>query len=296
MFRQVLVGVGDDKGSRDAIALSKLLAGGAAVTFGHIFYEDTSAAPWGFEDPRQGEAAREFLERLAEEAGVPAHLRWEGAPSVGRGLHEMANAIDADLIVVGSSRHSRLGRVGVPDHTHAALDGARCAVAVATAGYATAGPAAVHEIGVGYDGSAESAHALAVAKELAGELGAKVSAFQAVAAPMFGYSGLSTTQPSAATIEGMVKRAGEAMAGLGVDSRVTYGDPAEELTVYSASVDLLIMGSRGYGPIGRLFNGSTARSLASTARCPLLVLPRGARDPSAEPASQSSSDAMATTG
>ena len=54
------------------------------------------------------------------------------------------------------------------------------------------------------------------------------------------------------------------------------GDAAEELALYGASVDLLIVGSRGYGPIGRLVHGSTSQRLAHIARCPLLVLPRAA--------------------
>ena len=41
-------------------------------------------------------------------------------------------------------------------------------------------------------------------------------------------------------------------------------------------LDLLIVGSRGYGPIGRLFPGSVSRYLVRHATCPLLVLPRQA--------------------
>jgi hypothetical protein len=83
----------------------------------------------------------------------------------------------------------------------------------------------------------------------------------------------------------MVEGAREAITELGVEAHVTYGDPAEELTVYSASVDLLVIGSRNYGPFGCLIHGSIAKQLARTARCPLLVLPRGARD--ASPAASS---------
>ena len=60
----------------------------------------------------------------------------------------------------------------------------------------------------------------------------------------------------------------------GVEAHAAYGDPAEELTLYSASLDLLVLGSRSYGPLGRLVHGSTAHQLAGTARCPLLVLAR----------------------
>ena len=59
-----------------------------------------------------------------------------------------------------------------------------------------------------------------------------------------------------------------------VEPRAAYGQPAEELAPYSASLDLLIVGSRGYGPIGRLIHGSTSQQLAHSARCPLLVLTR----------------------
>ena len=48
--------------------------------------------------------------------------------------------------------------------------------------------------------------------------------------------------------------------------------------MYSASLDLLIVGSRDYGPIGRLVHGSTSQQLARMARCPLLVLTRSARE------------------
>ena len=63
----------------------------------------------------------------------------------------------------------------------------------------------------------------------------------------------------------------------GVEPHSAYGDPVEELTLYSASLDLLVVGSRGYGPLGRLVYGGVAQRLARTARCPLLVLTRSAR-------------------
>jgi nucleotide-binding universal stress UspA family protein len=299
MFRQVLVGVDDDQGGRDAIALGKLLAGpDGALTFGHIFHADTSV-PWGFQDPtksQQEDESRQLLERIAGQAGISAHLRWHGAPSVGRGLHELAEAINADLLVVGSSRRALLGRVRLADDTRAALNAAPCAVAVAPAGYASE-PTVVREIGVGYDGSPESERAVAVARALAAEPGTKLSAFQAVPLPVFGYSGLSTTRPAGISVDDMVKKAREGIAALGgVEAHVTSGDPAEELTVYSASLDLLVVGSRSYGPVGRLIHGRVSEHLARTARCPLLVLPRGVGDAAATPASESRPDALAAAG
>jgi nucleotide-binding universal stress UspA family protein len=299
MFRQVLVGVDDNQGGRDAIALGKLLTGpDGALTFGHIFHSDPSV-PWGFQDPTKPtleEQSHQALERIAAQAGVSAHLRWHGAPSVGRGLHELAEAINADLIVVGSSRHALLGRIRLADHMRGALNGAPSAVAIAPAGYANE-PSVAREIGVAYDGSPESEHAVAVARTLAAGLGTKLSAFQAIPLPVFGYSGLSTTHPAGISAEDMVKQARERIAALGdVEAHVAAGDPGEELTLYSASLDLLVVGSRSYGPVGRLIHGGISEHLARTARCPLLVLPRGVRDAAGTAASEGRPDALATTG
>ena len=41
-------------------------------------------------------------------------------------------------------------------------------------------------------------------------------------------------------------------------------------------VDVMFVGSRGWGPPRRVMAGSTARHLAHDAACPVLVSPRGA--------------------
>jgi nucleotide-binding universal stress UspA family protein len=132
----------------------------------------------------------------------------------------------------------------------------------------------LREIGVGYDGSPESEHALAVARELASENGAKVSACEAITLPAHLLEGEG---PADERIDRDLAVAREQLSSLGVEPHVTYGYAAEELAVYGASVDLLIVGSRGYGPIGRLVHGSTSQRLAQTAGCPLLVLTRASR-------------------
>jgi nucleotide-binding universal stress UspA family protein len=195
---------------------------------------------------------------------------------VGRGLHELCEVIGADLLVVGSSRRGLLGRVLIGDDTRAALNGAPCAIAIAPAAYSEQ-PATMREIGVAYNGSPESEHAVAVAREIAAQCGAKLSAFEAVSLPTYVF--LGGAAPIDGAPEGLVDEARERIAALGgVEPHAAYGLPAEELAVYSASLDLLIVGSRGYGPIGRLIHGSTTQQLADSARCPLLVLTRAARE------------------
>jgi nucleotide-binding universal stress UspA family protein len=55
---------------------------------------------------------------------------------------------------------------------------------------------------------------------------------------------------------------------------VTDGDPADELATMAEHLDLLVLGSRAYGPSGRLLSGGTSMQLARRAACPLLVVPR----------------------
>ena len=69
----------------------------------------------------------------------------------------------------------------------------------------------------------------------------------------------------------------------GVDARAVYGIAGEELAAFGDELDLLVVGSRGYGPLRRLVSGSTTNYLERHARCSLLVLPRADTAPAPEP-------------
>jgi hypothetical protein len=95
-------------------------------------------------------------------------------------------------------------------------------------------------------------------------------------------------------MDSCVAEARTRIAGLGgVAPHAAFGQTAEELALYSASLDLLVVGSRGYGPLGRLVHGSTTQQLARMVRCPLLVLTRAARDAEASHTTDSRDPAIA---
>jgi nucleotide-binding universal stress UspA family protein len=71
-------------------------------------------------------------------------------------------------------------------------------------------------------------------------------------------------------------------APLTVSGRVVDGYADDELARLSGEVDLLVCGSRGHGPIGSVMLGSVSAGVLRKARCPLLIVPRGARDGFAE--------------
>lgn len=276
MFDTIIVGIDGHAGGRDALALGRELAApDATIAMANVYLDDsfpTRGSNPAFTAERDAES-RELLAAARSQAGLEAEVSSVAAPSVGRGLHELAEDLGADLLVVGSSHHGLLGRVVQGDHMRSALNGAPCAVAVAPRGYAEH-PHALTEIGVGYDGSPEARTALDAARRLAARHGARVSVFEALA---IGLAFADAGHPGQMDIGEEVDRAHDRLDELGgVEAHAAYGDPAEELALFGASVDLLIVGSRGYGPLGRLVHGSTSWRLAGLVRCPLLVLPRSA--------------------
>jgi nucleotide-binding universal stress UspA family protein len=292
MFRSVLVGIDRHPDDRDAVTLAqRLVAPDGGLTFVHVYQGDVrfrGASSSEYETLEQRRAL-ELLSETRRRAGIDADLRYIESSSTGRGLHEVAEALGADLLVVGSSRRGLLGRVLLGDDTREALNGAPCAVAIAPSGYAQK-PAAIRTIGVAYNGSPESQRAVSVARELAAACGARVSACEAISLPM--YTFLGGPVPVDHAIEDLVEEAQKRIATLGgVEPHAVYGNAVDELALYSASLDLLLVGSRGYGPLGRLVHGSTSSQLACTARCPLLVLTRTAHEQDLEPAPQEASAA-----
>jgi len=286
LFRTVIVGVDGREGGRDAIALGRLLIGddgrlvlahvhsgdslpaaAAAVTEGSPPADSVEAAT------RDDGSSRRLLESERERADVEAELKSVGASSIGEGLHRLVEEEDAELAVVGSSHRGFLGRVFLGDDTRASLNGAPCAIAVAPLGYAqTLG--GVRVVGVGYDGSAESDAALALARQFAAERGATVRALRVVQILSSAYAGFGGVAWGDA-LETVLADAKQQMESLeGVDGDAVLGVAGEELAAFGERVGLLVVGSRGYGPVKTLMLGSTSQYLASHARCPLLVLPR----------------------
>ncbi len=267
MFKNVLVGVDGTPNGRDAIALAGRLAdpdGKLTLTF--VLGSDTL---------KDCADAQELLERERNALEVDAELLRVISSSPGRGLHEQAQRQTADLIVVGSCRRGLLGRAMLGNDTRGALNGAACAVAVAAVGYAQ-DPTPIAKIGVAYDGSPESVAALKVARELAASRAATVHALEVVSPPRLAYGGIAA--PAIGEyIDDMLKEATGRMSELsGVEGHAAYGLPSEELAAFSDTVDLLIVGSRSYGPARRLVTGSTSNYLQRHARRSLLVLPRTA--------------------
>ena len=78
----------------------------------------------------------------------------------------------------------------------------------------------------------------------------------------------------------LAERLNTAVVELGMEDRATgrlrEGDPAAVLAEESGNLGVLVVGSRGYGPVGSVLVGSVASKLLTRSACPVMVVPQGA--------------------
>jgi nucleotide-binding universal stress UspA family protein len=157
------------------------------------------------------------------------------------------------------------------------LSGAPCNVVVAPKHYAAERHDAFRAIAVGYDGTPEAKLALRRAEGLAAPTNATLKILT-VAAPPAVIPGAVGYTPAPEPPE-PDKILGEALES--VDSKLAAqgqrldGSPASALVkACEDGADLLVLGSRGYGPLARTLLGSVSRKAAQDAPCPVWVVPR----------------------
>jgi nucleotide-binding universal stress UspA family protein len=282
MFKTIVVGVDGRAGGRDALSLAArlaLVAGGELVAVRALpfeYYVSRAGSP-PYSSIAEQDANRELADEL-EKAGLTARQVVVGDTSPARALHRVAEAERADVIVVGSTHHSAIGRVFAGDDAAATLHGSSCPVAVAPHGLAEAEWKPVQKIGVGFDGQPEARQALALAAAVAQDCGASIAVKSAVTTPIpYADGGAYEGDWLARAEKRAAEELGEALADVAVAATgdVVIGGPVDELVELSANVDLLVLGSRAWGPVRRTMIGSTASQLMRKSHCPVLVLPRG---------------------
>lgn len=278
-----VAGIDGTPQGRDALALALALADatGAEVVAAHSPPPVISLAPVPSAGRVAGQA-EELLERETEGMQVASRIVLaDTAPA--RGLQRLAEDLGAEMIVVGSCHRGTAGRVLLGDVSRQTADCAPVPVAVASRGWA-AGPRRIRHIGVGADDTIESAAALDLAGAFATRLDGELHLLQVIE-PLVPHA-LAYAYP--APIDWAKAKQDEAVAarerlaelaahqGQPCHTRVEEGSAAELLTGLSRAVDLLFVGSRGWGPLHRLVLGSTAHALLHHSECPLIVVPRPA--------------------
>jgi len=277
----ILAGVDGREQARDAVALGAALADAldGELVLGHVHPHDALALTTAYRSepvsPIVDEAER-ILRAAAEWAPPGVRTVPIAASSPPRGLHALAERLEADVIVVGSSHRAGIGRVLLGSDAEAVIAGAPCAVAVAPHGLAER-PYRIGAVAVGFDGGSEARAALGMAKRLAAACDATLALVGVVpgATPIVWAPYVHQPDWDAIAREDRARLERElAEVADGAGTEVRSGDPVEQLAAVSEQADLLVLGSRGYGPVRRVLLGATAHRVVRHAACPVLVVPR----------------------
>jgi nucleotide-binding universal stress UspA family protein len=265
----------------------------------------------GYEETESGEDARVLAERIAERDGGELNLVHVERGSPAEVLRELAEKGEADVIVLGSTHRAAFGVVAPGSVAEHLLKGARCRLVIAPRGYARAramlaAEAAGEEvddvpggtplprlreeprvIAVGFDGGAESRAALNEAAILAERFGTSLRVIAVATPKPMPAPGVVGAAPPPETGQDFQSRFHAAVSELPSELRALpiyeKGDPVEKLLEHAGEgVDLLVLGSRGYGPMLRLIAGSVSVRVIRKAPCPVLLVPRLTPDPEAE--------------
>jgi nucleotide-binding universal stress UspA family protein len=283
--KRIVIAVDTGQRTSDALALGRLLATSTGVAAKVV-----SIVPYlPLADPEDPELVRarddsaRTLSELAAQIGLEdAEVEVRPGNFAARELQHITERPETGLIVVGSTTRGPLGRLVIGGVGERLLAGAACPVAIAPRGYGDEPPAPLARVGVGLDSSDEAHRALEAALTLAERAGAElrvITAFQALA---FGGATM-TALPSSSANEVMrtelrvVHERGLAAARerVAASGRFTDGTADQVLLQETAELALLVLGSRGYGPLGAVLMGSATAALARGAACPILVTPRG---------------------
>jgi nucleotide-binding universal stress UspA family protein len=285
----IVVGVDGSERSHDALVLAGVLAQvlGRGLLIAHVHpYRDLSSL---LSDGEYEGLVREVAEStlVQSEKAMPddveREMRLVEERSPAGGLDRAAQESDAFLVVVGSSHRAGLGKVLPGAVGDRLLSGSSVPVAVAPHGYATRTDAPeIAAIGCGFDGSAEARHALEQATTLARAASAKLRILGVHSAAAFGHvtaSGAFQMESINQALHRQLQEEVESAAqGLPDDvertASVVDGDPVQVLVEQSGEMDLLVLGSRGYGPLRSVLVGSVSSRVVEQSSCPVLVAPR----------------------
>ena len=280
---EIIIGIDGTERGEDAVAFGRRLAAfaGARIALAHAFpYDDVHgrATSRAYREALR-EDSEAMLGALRDRLGLEAATHALASTSPARALHELAEEHGAALIIVGSSHTGRARRVLPGSTGERLLHGSPCAVAVVPKGYRESPHGAPRRIGCGIDGGEEATSALDGAAELARALDAKLEVIRAFA-PDVALVDAEVVADMQVAARAHLDQAMQALPpAVDAHSVLVDRDPADALVECSHELDLLVIGSRGYGPLHAVLLGGVSGRVIRDAACPVIVVPRGAEVP-----------------
>lgn len=286
MERKIVIGFDPEHGGSDVLRLGRLLAEVLAakpIVLTALPWPTYLMGPADLQKQIDAEMHERFAAIHSDLRELDVETRAIASRSAAEALYELAENERAEMIVLGSCHRGPVGRTLAGSVGESLMHGAPCAVAVAPHGYAERDQDRLLRIAVAFDGSPEAWAALETGIGIAERCHGQLSVITVADYPQYGYgtewlalSGQGFHDLEREEKERLLKLAlGRIPAGLEGQSRVVIGNAASTLAEASGEFDLMITGSRAYGPLRRTLLGSTTRKLIRASACPVLVLPRG---------------------
>lgn len=201
------------------------------------------------------------------------------ATEITRRLQQIAAEEHADLVVVGATRRGAISRVAPGTTSQRVINGCACPVVVVPHDYEL--PSRLSVVGVAYVPTAEGDRALRVAAAIARMAGAALRVITVIKPSLGADASAGPAKEAAerdrAKLEAIVAEAtAEHDDAIDAEHEILVDGPSDALLRISPNLDLLVMGSRGYGPMLGVLLGSVSRRVTASADCPVLVMPRAA--------------------
>jgi nucleotide-binding universal stress UspA family protein len=299
---RIAVGVDGYPEGLDAVVLGQAIAQalGADLLLVSVHTDPIIVVPAEMSWKALERQAQKMLWRARDELAPGTRVDVETDLFIPRALERVVRREHRDLLVLGSSRHVDEGRVRIGKRTRQLLTECECAIAIAPRGMHSEPEHRFARIGVGYDGGPEAQAGLELAATIAAAAGAELHVRAVVddrirslgasrlgtgpvIVPGIGWSAIGSggvtpgwDEVVQTAVDALGAKVADAARGTAetVETDVQRGRPADALLELSEEVDLLLIGSRRWGPFARVILGTTGEALLHDASCPVLVVPR----------------------
>lgn len=227
------------------------------------------------------EQAHALLAEARDSLGdTTAEFRAVASESASHGLHDvMEDAGPEGMVVIGSRKTRGVRRTAPGSTAERLLQGAPGPVAIVPWDYEEHPADPVRTLAVAYIDTPDAHSALRAAVGMAGELSAALQLVSVLpdtrVRPSLGEPLRYAVDQKADFQDALERVAATLPADLATSVRLLQGPVVDSLAdIHPEDADLLVCGSRGYGPARRVLLGGVSSRLLRHARIPVVIVPR----------------------
>jgi nucleotide-binding universal stress UspA family protein len=285
----VIVGYEGEPTGRDVLAFAQewAKAGGDQITVVTV-YEGAAAPGIQRVDAEWVAYGREEADQLLEEArtlvgeSFDARFVRVASSSAAHGLHDLLEGAEDDtpLVVLGSRRTRGMRRTYPGSTAERLLQGSPVPVAVVPWGYTDADVKPFTKVAVAFVDTTDGQVALDSAARIAAHLGTELELVTVIpdtrVIPSFGDVTRFGHEQRAMYQDSLDRALAKLPEGIKASGRLLEGPIIDALAdIHPGEADLLVCGSRGYGPVRRVLLGGVSARVVRHARIPVVIVPRG---------------------